>query len=69
MLKTHVHHLFIESDIYLIKVNQGVSSRPVYDQVLDLAVLAKLQLEHLLRHVRGHAVHPDTLGGHTHPKP
>ena len=46
-----------------------MTSRSVYDQVLYLAVLAELQLEHLLRHVRGHPVHPDTLGGHAHPEP
>ena len=41
----------------------------VDNQILDFPILAKLQLQHFLRDILSHSIHPDTLGGHTQSKP
>lgn len=49
---------------YLIEIHKSVPPRSVHDEVLDLAILAELDLEHLLGDLGPHPVAPDTLRGH-----
>ena len=49
---------------YLIEIHKSVPPRSVHNEVLDLAILAELDLEHLLCDLGPHPVAPDTLRGH-----
>ena len=59
----HVIHILLDLGAYLVKPNERQSQDVVYDDVLDLSVLAELDVEVLLLGLRGHPAHPNALGG------